>query len=61
MVPKAAGSSVEGRTGTSAAIASFFASILSPIAAIASGDGPTHATPASITAWANAAFSARKP
>ncbi|CAB4886071.1 unannotated protein [freshwater metagenome] len=38
-----------------------FASILEPIERIADGGGPIHVSPASITASANAGFSARKP
>ena len=34
---------------------------LSPSASIAAGGGPIQVSPASITAWANSAFSARKP
>ena len=37
------------------------ASVFEPIASIASGEGPTQTRPASITARANPAFSARKP
>ena len=50
-----------GRTGTPAAAISRLASIFEPIAAIASGGGPIHVSPASITAAAKAAFSDRKP
>ena len=35
--------------------------ILSPIVVMASGDGPTQIRPASMTAWAKPAFSARNP
>ena len=55
-----AGSS-SGSTGTSAAAISFFASILEPIAAIASGGGPIQVSPAPVTARANSAFSDRNP
>ena len=48
-------------TGTPASRISAFASTFEPIAAIASGDGPIHVRPASITCWAKAADSARKP
>ena len=37
------------------------ADTLSPMAAMAAGLGPTQRSPASMTAWAKAAFSARKP
>jgi hypothetical protein len=47
--------------GTPAARAMRFAKTLSPICRIAAGGGPTHIRPASITAWAKSAFSARKP
>ena len=50
-----------GSTGTPAARISALASIFEPIAAIAAGGGPIHVSPASTTAWANAADSARKP
>ena len=48
-------------TGTPAASISCLASIFEPIASIASGDGPTQVSPASITARAKSAFSDRKP
>ena len=44
-----------------AALASFFDSILSPIAAIAAGGGPTNAIPASAHARAKLSRSDRKP
>ena len=50
-----------GSTGTPAAAISCLAAILSPIAAMACGAGPTKVSPASAQAWANAAFSDRKP
>ena len=46
-----------GTTGTPASRASTFARALSPMSSIASGGGPTHTSPASTTARANAAFS----
>ena len=51
----------DGRVGTFAFWAIFFASILSPIASITSGEGPTQFIFASITALANEAFSDKKP
>ena len=50
-----------GSTGTPAAAIRRLASIFEPIAAIASGGGPIHVSPASMTARAKAAFSDRKP
>ena len=50
-----------GSTGTPAARINRFASIFEPIAVIAAGGGPIHVRPASITDWANAAFSLRNP
>lgn len=50
-----------GSIGTPVSASSAFAAILSPIAAIALADGPTQVSPASATAVANSAFSARKP
>ena len=47
--------------GTPAAIAARLAAILSPSRRIWSGVGPTHTSPASTTACAKSAFSARKP
>jgi len=47
--------------GTPAACMSRLAPALSPIATIASGDGPMKTSPASRQACAKAAFSARKP
>ena len=55
------GSVQVGSIGTPASASSAFASILSPIAAIALAGGPTQVSPASITAAAKSAFSARKP
>jgi hypothetical protein len=57
----AAGSVVPGATGTPAAAIRLRALILSPIALIASGPGPTQISPAASTARANSAFSERKP
>ena len=51
----------DGSTGTPAAAIRALASILLPIALIASGDGPTQVSPAPITDRANAAFSDRNP
>ncbi len=51
----------DGSTGTPAVAASRLASALDPIAAMASGGGPTQTRPASSTARANAASSDRKP
>ena len=56
-----AGSVQVGSIGTPASASSALAAILSPIAAIAFADGPTQVRPASVTAAANSAFSARKP
>ena len=56
----AAGSS-SASTGTPAAAISCLASILEPIAAIASGGGPIQVRPASSTARAKSAFSERNP
>ena len=53
--------STDGRTGTPAATIRRLAESLSPIAAITSGGGPTHVSPASITALAKPAFSERNP
>ena len=50
-----------GTTLTPAALASFFDSILSPIAAMALGGGPTNAIPASAQARAKLSRSDRKP
>lgn len=40
---------------------SFLARVFDAIASMASADGPTQMSPASVTARANAAFSERKP
>ena len=55
------GSSVDGRVGTPAATAAALAEILSPMDEMTSGVGPIQVRPASATAVAKAAFSARKP
>ena len=52
---------LSGSTGTPAPRINRFASIFEPIAAIAAGGGPIQFSPASITDWANAAFSLRNP
>ena len=55
------GSSVPGTIGAPTRLAVFRAVTLSPIISMASGGGPTNDRPASSTALANAAFSARNP
>ena len=55
------GSGVPGTRGAFARAAMWRALTLSPRESIASGEGPIQVSPASITAWANEAFSARKP
>ncbi len=50
-----------GRTGTPAAAISSLAAILEPMAAMASGGGPTKVSPACAQAVAKPAFSDRKP
>ena len=50
-----------GTTGTPALATVCLARILSPIASIAAGGGPTNAIPAASQAAANAVFSDRKP
>jgi hypothetical protein len=57
----AAGSVVPGSAGTPSSAASAFAASLSPMRAIASGEGPTHVRPEAITSAAKAALSERKP
>jgi hypothetical protein len=52
---------VPGTIGTPAACISSRARVLEPIASIAAAGGPMNVTPASSSARANAAFSARKP
>ena len=49
------------RTGTPAASISFLDSTLEPIRSMESGAGPTHVSPAPITARAKSAFSDRNP
>jgi hypothetical protein len=49
------------RDGIPADSARLRAAILSPICSIDDAGGPTHTSPASVTARANAAFSDRKP
>ncbi|MND80512.1 hypothetical protein D3C80_722840 [compost metagenome] len=55
------GSCVPCTKGAPTEAAILRASILSPSFSIALGDGPTHFSPASITAWANSARSDKKP
>ena len=55
------GSVVPGTIGTPASRMSARAAVFDPIASIASGGGPIQVRPASSTARAKAAFSARKP
>src|SRR5439155_17826717 len=55
------GSVVPGPTGTPAAAIRFRALILSPMASMASGPGPTQTSPAASTARAKPAFSDRNP
>ena len=50
-----------GTIGTPAACIRRRASVLSPMARMAPPEGPMKTSPASVTAWANAARSARKP
>lgn len=50
-----------GSIGTPASASIALAASLSPIAAITLAGGPTQVSPASVTAAANSAFSARKP
>ena len=54
-------STVPGTSGTPAACISCREPVLLPIDVMAEGGGPTQVRPASITAWANPAFSDRKP
>jgi hypothetical protein len=56
-----AGSVAPGTIGIPAALILSRAAIFDPIASIASGGGPIQTRPASPTARANAAFSARNP
>ncbi len=55
------GLSVPGASGAPTFSATWRALTLSPSRSIASGDGPIQIMPASITARAKSAFSARKP
>ena len=55
------GSGVPGTSGALALAAMWRAFTLSPRLSIASGEGPIQTSPASMTAWAKEAFSARKP
>ena len=57
----ATGSVVPGTIGTPAACISSRARVLEPIASIALAGGPMNTMPASSHAFANGAFSARKP
>lgn len=57
----ATGSVVPGTSGALARVAMWRALTLSPSESIAAGDGPIQMRPASVTAWANSAFSERKP
>ena len=50
-----------GSTGTPASAIAALAAILSPIASMVSGAGPTKISPAPAQARANAAFSDRNP
>ncbi len=59
--PSSSETGEDGSTGTPAFSAASRARILSPIASIASGVGPTNVSPASSTLRAKPAFSARKP
>ena len=55
------GSAVPGTSGALARAAMWRALTLSPRESMASGEGPIQVSPASMTAWAKEAFSARKP
>ena len=55
------GSAVPGTRGAPDLRAMWRALTLSPSASIAAGPGPTQVSPASMTAWAKPAFSARNP
>jgi len=57
----ATGVVVPGTIGTPAACISSRARVFEPIASIALAGGPMKTTPACSQAWANGAFSARKP
>ncbi len=60
-VASATGPGVPGASGAPTFSATWRAVTLSPSASIASGEGPIQMSPASVTARAKAAFSARKP
>ncbi len=55
------GSGVPGTRGAPARCAMCLALTLSPSASMADGGGPIQTSPASMTAWANSAFSDRNP
>ena len=55
------GSGVPATSGAFALAAMWRALTLSPRLSMASGEGPIQVSPASMTAWAKPAFSARKP
>ena len=57
----ATGSAVPATSGAPTFCAMWRACTLSPRESMADGGGPIQTRPASITAWANAEFSARKP
>ena len=57
----ATGPSVPGASGAPTALAMCRAATLSPSASIAPGGGPIQVSPASVTARAKPAFSARNP
>jgi hypothetical protein len=57
----ATGPGVPGTSGAPTRAAMALAAILSPSARMARGGGPIQVRPASRTAWAKAASSARKP
>ncbi len=52
---------MEGSVGTPARVMSCFAAIFEDMASIASGGGPTHTRPPSMTARAKSPDSDRKP
>jgi hypothetical protein len=56
-----AGAAIPGRSGAPACSAACRAQSLSPSRLITSGGGPIQVSPASSTAWANPALSARNP
>ena len=55
------GAPVPGTGATPAFVAAARLLILSPMISMTPGGGPTHTAPASMTAWAKTAFSARNP